>query len=193
MNIDVNDKVPVESAMALQIVTAYLSNTNCAPQQLAELAHHSLAAARVLLGSVASSSATVPPVAPPPGGGEGGTSQPIRKKSAKVVDLQPIPTESDPEDREAGYVRYGRQTVYDDRIICLDDGREVTFLRRYLKKRNIDLNDYLRRHGLPKDYPTTTPAYVKRKKELAAQNGFGKTMRPSREQREHTVDDKNKG
>lgn len=192
MNIIENDKVPVESAMALQIVTAYLSNTNCAPQQLAELAHHSLAAARVLLGSAASSTATVQPVAPPPGGGEGGTS-PIRKKTAKVVDLQPIPTESDPEDRATGYVRYGRQTVFDDRIICLDDGREVTFLRRYLKKRTIDLNDYLRRHGLPKDYPTTTPAYVKRKKELAAQNGFGKTMRPSREQRKHTVDDKNKG
>lgn len=183
MNIDVNDKVPVESAMALQIVTAYLSNTNCAPQQLAELAHHSLAAARVLLGSAASSNATVQPVAPPPGGGEGGTSQPIRKKTAKVVDLQPIPAESDPEDREAGYVRYGRQTVYDDRIICLDDGREVTFLSRHLNRMGVDQNDYLRRHNLPKDYPFTTPGYVARRKEAAKINGFGKLLRPNRESR----------
>ncbi|SMC36939.1 MucR family transcriptional regulator [Novosphingobium sp. B1] len=183
MNIDVNYKVPVQSAMALQIVTAYLSNTNCAPQQLAELAHHSLAAARVLLGSVASSSATVQPVAPPPGGGEGGTSQPIRKKTAKVVDLQPIPTESDPEDRETGYVRYGRQTVYDDRIICLDDGREVTFLSRHLNRMGVDQNDYLRRHNLPKDYPFTTPGYVARRKEAAKISGFGKLLRPKRENR----------
>ncbi|MBB4615403.1 MucR family transcriptional regulator [Novosphingobium taihuense] len=183
MNIIENDKVPVESEMALQIVTAYLSNTNCAPQQLAELAHHSLAAARVLLGAAASSNATVQPFAPPPGGGEGGASQPNRKKTAKVVDLQPIPSESDPEDLENGYVRYGRQTVYDDRIICLDDGREVTFLSRHLNRLGIDRNDYLRRHNLPKDYPFTTPGYVARKRDAAKRSGFGKLLRPNRENR----------
>lgn len=84
-------------------------------------------------------------------------------------------------DIQSGYVRNGRQTVFDDRIICLDDGREVTFLRRHLRKQGIDENDYLFRHNLPKDYPMTTPGYVARKKEAAAKTGFGTALRPARE------------
>lgn len=186
MNDPKSEQVPDEAQTALQIMSAYLSNTNCSPQQLVELAHHSLAAARVLLASAGSLTAHVQPASPPtpPTRGKGATISLSRaQKPAKVVDQRPIPAESDPQDRATGYIRNGKQTVFDDRIICLDDDRQVTFLLRHLKKRGVILNDYLRRHNLPKDYPTTTPTYVARKKEIAAKTGFGKKMRPTRENR----------
>lgn len=189
MNIVSSEQVPAESAMALQIMSSYLSNTNCASQQLVELAHNALAAARVLLGSAASSDVPNQP-APSPASGAGVISSSARaQKAEKVVDLPPIPAESDPQDRASGYIRDGKQTVYDDRIICLDDGREVTFLLRHLRRNRIDLNDYFRRHNLPADYPTTTPAYVAAKKESAAKSGFGRLLRPTREQRKRRGDD----
>jgi len=190
MNIVNSEQVPAEAAMALQIMSAYLSNTNCASQQLVELAHNALAAARVLLGSAASSDVANQPAPPSPASGAGVISSSARvQKVEKVVDLPPIPAESDPQDRATGYIRQGRQTVFDDRIICLDDGREVTFLLRHLRRNRIDLNDYFRRHDLPADYPTTTPAYVAAKKAAAVRSGFGKLLRPTREQRKRRGDD----
>lgn len=189
MNIVSSEQVPSESAMALQIMSAYLSNTNNSAQQLVELAHNALAAARVLLGSAASSDVPKQP-APSPASGAGVISSSARaQKAEKVVDLPPIPAESDPQDRATGYIRQGRQTLFDDRIICLDDGREVTFLLRHLRRNRIDLNDYFRRHDLPADYPTTTPAYVAAKRNAAAKSGFGKLLRPTREQRKRRGDD----
>ena len=189
MNIVNSEQVPAEAAMALQIMSAYLSNTNCSAQQLVELAHNALAAARVLLGSAASSDVPNQP-APSPASGAGVISSSARaQKAEKVVDLPPIPAESDPQDRATGYIRQGRQTVFDDRIICLDDGREVTFLLRHLRRNRIDLNDYFRRHDLPADYPTTTPAYVAAKKAAAVRSGFGKLLRPTREQRKRRGND----
>jgi predicted transcriptional regulator len=88
------------------------------------------------------------------------------------------------EDRASGFIRNGRQSVYHNRLICLDDGKEVTFLRRYLRQRNIDENDYRERWNLPADYPMTTQAYVDDKKAHARNTGFGTTVRPNRERRE---------
>jgi predicted transcriptional regulator len=80
-------------------------------------------------------------------------------------------------DRETGFTRDGVVTVTSDHIVCLDDGRSVVFLKRHLKSIGVDLGDYLKRHGLPEDYPTTSPAYVAEKRRLAKAQGLGKSLR----------------
>lgn len=87
------------------------------------------------------------------------------------------------EDRASGYVRDGRQTVYHDRLICLDDGKEVTFLGRHLRLRGSTEEEYRQRWDLPTDYPMTTQAYVDQKKAAARRTGFGTSVRPDRETR----------
>lgn len=82
-------------------------------------------------------------------------------------------------DRETGYARDGVVTVTSDHIVCLDDGRSVVFLKRHLKSIGVQFADYLKRHGLPEDYPTTAPAYVAEKRRLAKAQGLGKSLRAS--------------
>jgi len=86
---------------------------------------------------------------------------------------------SDPDrDRETGYVRDGIRTVTGDRIVCLDDGRPVTFLSRHLKAIGVDPIEYLSRRRLPDDYPMTAPAYVAEKRRLAKMQGLGRRVKP---------------
>lgn len=87
------------------------------------------------------------------------------------------------EDRRTGYVRKGRRTLHHDRLVCLEDGLEVTFLGRHLRKLGTTESDYRRRWGLPDDYPMTTQAYVDQKKAAAKRTGFGTSLRPDREAR----------
>jgi len=82
-------------------------------------------------------------------------------------------------DRETGYVRDGIRTVTDARIVCLDDGRSVTFLGRHLKSIGVEPAEYLKRRGLPSDYPMTAPAYVAEKRRLAKRQGLGRSVKPS--------------
>lgn len=83
-------------------------------------------------------------------------------------------------DRETGYVREGIRTVTDGHIVCLDDGRHVTFLGRHLKSIGVDPSEYLKRRGLPADYPMTAPAYVAEKRRLANKQGLGRRVKPAR-------------
>lgn len=83
------------------------------------------------------------------------------------------------DDRLAGYVRDGRPTVDGDGIVCLDDGRKVTFLGRHLRAHGTSEDDYRRRWNLPDDYPMTAPSYVARQRETARRTGLGTRIRPS--------------
>lgn len=97
--------------------------------------------------------------------------------------LKPIAKTSSAKDLCTGFVRNGQQTVFDDRIICLTDGSAHVFLRRHLRKKGIREQDYLRQFDLPKDYPLTAPAYVRRQREAAKTTRFGTAIRPTREKK----------
>jgi predicted transcriptional regulator len=88
------------------------------------------------------------------------------------------PAESDL-DRDTGFVRDGVVTVTDAHIVCLDDGRNVTFLGRHLKSIGVDPAEYRARRGLPDDYPMTAPGYVAEKRRLAKRQGLGRSVKPS--------------
>jgi predicted transcriptional regulator len=70
------------------------------------------------------------------------------------------------------------KSVGDDYIVCLEDGKKLKMLKRYLRSRfNMSPDDYRRRWGLPADYPMVAPAYTERRSEFAKKIGLGKGVR----------------
>jgi len=73
------------------------------------------------------------------------------------------------------------RSVQHDHIICLEDGKKLTMLKRYLRSRyDLSPEDYRRRWGLPHDYPMVAPAYAARRSDFAKQIGLGKGVRRKR-------------
>ncbi|MCR5880335.1 MucR family transcriptional regulator [Phenylobacterium sp. J367] len=82
-----------------------------------------------------------------------------------------------PEERPKPAVPIGR-SVQHDYIVCLEDGKRLKMLKRYLRSRyNMSPDDYRRRWGLQPDYPMVAPAYAARRSDFAKQIGLGRGVR----------------
>ncbi len=67
------------------------------------------------------------------------------------------------------------KSVTDDYIICLEDGKRLKMLKRYLRSQfDMSPEDYRRKWGLPADYPMVAPNYSKRRSEFAKEIGLGR-------------------
>ena len=67
------------------------------------------------------------------------------------------------------------KSVTEDHIVCLEDGKKLKMLKRYLRSRyDMSPDDYRRRWGLPADYPMVAPSYTARRSEFAKKIGLGK-------------------
>jgi predicted transcriptional regulator len=81
------------------------------------------------------------------------------------------------EERPKPAVPIGR-SVQHDYIVCLEDGKKLKMLKRYLRSRyNMSPDEYRRRWGLPPDYPMVAPAYAARRSAFAKQIGLGRGVR----------------
>ena len=70
------------------------------------------------------------------------------------------------------------KSVQHDYIVCLEDGKRLKMLKRYLRSRyNMSPDEYRRRWGLPADYPMVAPAYAARRSDFAKQIGLGRGVR----------------
>jgi predicted transcriptional regulator len=70
------------------------------------------------------------------------------------------------------------KSVQHDYIICLEDGKKLKMLKRYLRSTyNMTPDQYRKRWGLPPDYPMVAPAYAARRSEFAKKIGLGKGQR----------------
>jgi predicted transcriptional regulator len=70
------------------------------------------------------------------------------------------------------------KSVQHDFIVCLEDGKKLKMLKRYLRSRyDLSPDDYRRRWGLPADYPMVAPAYAARRSDFAKQIGLGRGVR----------------
>jgi predicted transcriptional regulator len=84
--------------------------------------------------------------------------------------------EREPERRRPA-VPIGR-SVQEDHIVCLEDGRKLKMLKRYLRARyDLSPEEYRRRWGLGPDYPMVAPLYAQRRSDFAKQIGLGKGVR----------------
>ena len=68
-----------------------------------------------------------------------------------------------------------RKSVTPDYIICLEDGKQLKMLKRYIKTRyNMTPEEYRERWNLPADYPMVAPNYAEQRRKLAKQIGLGR-------------------
>jgi predicted transcriptional regulator len=74
-----------------------------------------------------------------------------------------------------------RKSVSADRLICLEDGKHVTMLKRHLKTAHgLTPELYRTKWGLPATYPMVAPNYAKIRSRLAKESGLGKGGRPGK-------------
>ncbi|MGQ3081329.1 MULTISPECIES: MucR family transcriptional regulator [Alphaproteobacteria] len=67
-----------------------------------------------------------------------------------------------------------RASVKPDYIVCLEDGKKLTMMRRYLMTNfGMTPDEYRAKWNLPKDYPMVAPNYAEKRSELAKQIGLG--------------------
>ena len=70
------------------------------------------------------------------------------------------------------------KSITDDYIICLEDGKKLKMLKRYLRSHfDMSPDDYRKRWGLPNDYPMVAPNYTRRRSEFAKKIGLGRSGR----------------
>lgn len=70
------------------------------------------------------------------------------------------------------------KSVQNDFIICLEDGKKLKMLKRYLRSTyNMSPDEYRKRWSLPPDYPMVAPSYAARRSEFAKKIGLGKGVR----------------
>ena len=115
----------------------------------------------------------------------------LRKLTARVVasfvSRQPLPASEVPELIKLTYRAFANlghtdadrlnarvpavpieQSVAEDFIVCLEDGRHLRTLKRYLRERyGLSPEQYRSRWGLPPDYPMVAPGYTRLRSSLA--------------------------
>jgi predicted transcriptional regulator len=70
------------------------------------------------------------------------------------------------------------RSVQHDYIVCLEDGKKLKMLKRYLRSHyDMSPEEYRRKWGLPPDYPMVAPAYAARRSDFAKQIGLGRGVR----------------
>ncbi|MDR3511693.1 MAG: MucR family transcriptional regulator [Caulobacteraceae bacterium] len=74
-----------------------------------------------------------------------------------------------------------RNSIADDYLICLEDGRKFKSLKRHLRTEyDMSPEDYRAKWGLASTYPMVAPAYAATRSALAKQIGLGLTTRPAK-------------
>lgn len=67
-----------------------------------------------------------------------------------------------------------RKSIFDDHLICLEDGKKFKSLKRHLRSQyNLSPAQYREKWGLPADYPMVAPNYARARSRLARQMGLG--------------------
>jgi predicted transcriptional regulator len=68
-----------------------------------------------------------------------------------------------------------RSSIKHDYIVCLEDGKKLKMLKRYLRTNyNMTPEEYRTKWKLPRDYPMVAPAYAEQRRGLAKQIGLGR-------------------
>lgn len=76
-----------------------------------------------------------------------------------------------------------KKSIHPEYIVCLEDGKRLKMLKRYLRSRyGLSPDDYRAKWGLPADYPMVAPNYAAQRSEFAKKIGLGRTA-PGRKNR----------
>ena len=73
-----------------------------------------------------------------------------------------------------------RSSVKPDYIVCLEDGKRLTMLKRYLQTNyGMTPQQYRAKWKLPADYPMVAPNYAEKRRTLAKAIGLGRKSGPA--------------
>jgi predicted transcriptional regulator len=74
-----------------------------------------------------------------------------------------------------------RRSITPDYLVCLEDGKRLKMLKRYLRASfGMTPDDYRTKWGLPPDYPMVAPNYAAQRSAFAKQIGLGRGPRRAR-------------
>jgi predicted transcriptional regulator len=77
-----------------------------------------------------------------------------------------------------------KKSVTPEFIICLEDGKKLKMLKRYLRSRyDLTPEEYRAKWGLPADYPMVAPNYAAQRSEFAKKIGLGKSAPTTKSRR----------
>lgn len=77
-----------------------------------------------------------------------------------------------------------KRSVTPDYIVCLEDGKRLKMLKRYLRSHyDMSPEDYRAKWNLPADYPMVAPNYSKQRSQFAKDIGLGTGGRGGRGRR----------
>ncbi len=77
-----------------------------------------------------------------------------------------------------------KKSITPEYIVCLEDGKKLKMLKRYLRSRyGLSPEDYRAKWGLPADYPMVAPNYAAQRSEFAKKIGLGRSSPPSKSRR----------
>jgi predicted transcriptional regulator len=80
-----------------------------------------------------------------------------------------------------------KKSITPDYIVCLEDGKKLKMLKRYLRSRyDLSPEEYRAKWGLPADYPMVAPRYAEQRSQFAKQIGLGRTATKRRGRRAGT-------
>jgi predicted transcriptional regulator len=69
-----------------------------------------------------------------------------------------------------------RKSVFDDYLICLEDGKKFKSLKRHLRaKYDMTPEQYREKWALDADYPMVAPGYSRERSKLAKKSGLGRS------------------
>ncbi len=97
----------------------------------------------------------------------------IKSVHATLGGLSPgIPVEMAASQKPAVPVK---KSVAPEYIVCLEDGKKLKMLKRYLRSRyNMSPEEYRAKWQLPPDYPMVAPNYAAQRSEFAKKIGLGR-------------------
>lgn len=68
-----------------------------------------------------------------------------------------------------------KKSIGEEFIICLEDGKKLRMLKRYLRTHyNMSPEEYRKKWDLPHDYPMVAPAYARLRSAFAKKIGLGR-------------------
>jgi predicted transcriptional regulator len=77
-----------------------------------------------------------------------------------------------------------KRSVTPEYIVCLEDGKKLKMLKRYLRSNyNMTPEDYRAKWNLPADYPMVAPNYAAQRSEFAKKIGLGRNAPPAKSRR----------
>jgi predicted transcriptional regulator len=77
-----------------------------------------------------------------------------------------------------------KKSVTADYVVCLEDGKKLKMLKRYLRTRyGLSPDDYRHKWGLPIDYPMVAPNYAATRSAFAKKIGLGRTPKSAKKRK----------